>query len=384
MKTALKSLLVPALLVTSQGLFLAASRRPSLQRIPDVALLSGSPLHIPLDGSDAKGKKLTFTATSDNELVSTFITKRNRSMRISVAGFGKIVFELFERRAPRVTRRIIKLADSGFYDNLTFHRVIDQFIIQGGDPTGTGTGGSSLGVFDDQFHPDLQHNRTGLLSMAKTAEDDTNDSQFFVTEGSTSARQLDFNHSIFGLLVEGERVREAISNVPVGSGDRPITDVIMRSVKIFKENQNAVLMLKAPEGTSGDANVTVTATNEGGAKTSQSFHVSVTPDTVNSDPFLADIPPVSTRVNTPVTFQLSAIDVEGDAAFFLDEANLDSNQLPVPARAHPDLDYSVDMDSGLVTVTPRNGLQGAHNITVATARFITAVDYQVVPITIER
>ena len=380
MKTGLQHLVLLVFVVGSRAGFLAAAQVPTLEPIGDVTLLSGSPLHIPLDGFEPSGQALSFTATSNSELVSTFITKRNRSMRITAAGFGDIVFELFENRAPRVTRRIIRLAESGFYNGVIFHRVIDDFVIQGGDPTGTGAGGSTLGPFDDQFYVDLQHNRTGLLSMAKT-DDDTNDSQFFITEGPS--RHLDFNHSIFGLLVEGEDVRDAISGVPVGTGERPITDVVMESVQMFKDNQNVVLMLSASEGTSGQATVTVTATSPDGAQMSRTFLVAVSPDTVDSDPFLADIPPVTTKVDTPVTFQLRAIDVEGDAAFFLDEAGLDSNGLPVLARAHADLDYTVDFDTGSVTVTPRNGLQGVHSITVATARFITAVDSQVVPITIE-
>jgi len=380
MKTGLQHLVLLVFVISSRAGFLAAAQVPTLEPIGDVTLLSGSPLHIPLDGFESGGQALTFTATSNSELVSTFITKGNRSMRITVAGFGDLVFELFENRAPRVTRRIIRLAESAFYNGVIFHRVINDFVIQGGDPTGTGAGGSALGPFDDQFHVDLQHNRTGLLSMAKT-DDDTNDSQFFITEGPS--RQLDFNHSIFGLLVEGEDVRDTISGVPVGTGDRPITDVVMEAVRIFKDNQNAVLMLSAPEGTSGQATVTVTATSLDGAQISRTFLVTVSADTVDSDPFLADIAPVTTKVDTPVTFQLRAIDVEVDAAFFLDEAGLDSNGLPVPARAHADLDYTVDFDTGSVTVTPRNGLQGVHSITVAVARFVTAVDYQVVPITIE-
>ena len=380
MKIRLQHLVLLVLVISSRSGFLAAAQVPTLEPIGDVTLLSGSPLHIPLDGFEPSGQALSFTATSNSELVSTFITKGNRSLRITAAGFGDMVFELFENRAPRVTRRIIRLAESGFYNGVIFHRVIDNFVIQGGDPTGTGAGGSTLGPFDDQFHVDLQHNRTGLLSMAKT-DDDTNDSQFFITEGPS--RHLDFNHSIFGLLVEGEDVRDAISGVPVGTGDRPITDVVMEAVRIFKDNQNAVLMLSAPEGTSGQATVTVTATSLDGAQISRTFLVSVSPDTVDSDPFLADIAPVTTKVDTPVTFQLRAIDVEGDAAFFLDEAGLDSNGLPVPARAHADLDYTVDFDTGSVTVTPRNGLQGVHSITVAAARFVTAADYQVVRITIE-
>ncbi len=303
MKTRLQPLVLLVFVVGSRAGFLAAAQVPTLEPIGDVALLSGSPRHTPLDGFEPSGQALSFTATSNSGLVSTFITKRNRSMRITAAGFGDMVFELFENRAPRVTRRIIRLAESGFYNGVIFHRVIDNFVIQGGDPTGT--------------------------------------------------------------------------------GERPITDVVMESVRIFKDNQNAVLMLSAPEGTSGQATVTVTATSPDGAQMSRTFLVAVSPDTVDSDPFLADIPPVTTQVDTPVTLQLRAIDVEGDAAFFLDEAGLDSNGLPVLASAHADLDYTVDFDTGSVTVTPRNGLQGVHSITVATARFITAVDSQVVPITIE-
>ena len=375
MKTRLQQLILLVLVVSNP----AAAQAPGLAPIADVTLLSGSPLHIPLDGFDPDGQALSFTATSNNVLVSTFITRGNRSLLISVADFGDMLFELFEKRAPRVTRRIVNLAQSGFYNGVIFHRVLDNFVIQGGDPTGTGSGGSTLGTFDDQFHVELQHNRTGLLSMAKT-DDDTNDSQFFVTEGD--ARHLDFNHSIFGLLVEGEDVREAISGVPVGTGDRPITDVVMRSVQVVKDNQNAVLMLSAAEGTSGQATVTVTATGDG-IQLIRTFQVTVSPDSVNSDPYLDGIPPITTQVDTPVTFQLQAIDVEGDAAQFLDEAALDSNGLPVPARAHTDLDYTVNFETGSVTVTPSNGLQGVHSITVATAAFATAVDYQVVPITIE-
>ena len=164
---------------------------PTLAAIDHVDLLSGSPLHIPLDGFD--GDVLTFTAESSDPNVTTFIPDGNRSMRIAVEHFGTMTFELFEDRVDRVTDHIIELAESGFYDNVIFHRVIDGFMIQGGDPTGTGTGGSELGEFDDQFHVDLQHTRSGLLSMAKSA-DDTNDSQFFITEAET--RWLDFNHSI--------------------------------------------------------------------------------------------------------------------------------------------------------------------------------------------
>ena len=266
-----------------------ASAQPRFAPIPETALLSGSPLHVPLDGIAGEGEALTYTVEVSDPLVTAKVFSGNRSLRIDVATFGTMVFQLFDTRANRATNRIATLAAAGFYNGVIFHRIIDNFVIQGGDPTGTGGGGSELGNFDDQFHVNLQHNRTGLLSMAKV-DDDTNDSQFFITEGPQ--RHLDFNHTIFGILVEGESVRQAVSNVAVDPAnfDRPIVDVVMQSVTTFPDTQNAVLMLSAPEGSTGAADVTVTVANEAGASTSQTFRVNVTPDTINSPPFLADIP----------------------------------------------------------------------------------------------
>ena len=212
--------------------------------LQDQAVLAGSPLHIPLNGFDPTGGRLTFSVESSDPLITAEVLSGNRSLRMQVDDYGAMTFELFESRTPRATSQMIELAESGFFDETIFHRVINNFVIQGGDPTGTGSGGSTLGDFDDQFHVDLQHNRTGLLSMAKTT-DDTNDSQFFITEGST--RHLDFNHSIFGLLTEGEGVRAAISDVAVEGDNRPVTPVVLHEVEIFDDLENGVLMLSAAE-----------------------------------------------------------------------------------------------------------------------------------------
>ncbi|HXV61815.1 MAG TPA: peptidylprolyl isomerase, partial [Vicinamibacteria bacterium] len=305
-----------------------AFAQPSIAPPPETTLLSGSPLHVPLDGSDPSGGPLRYTVTtSDPALVEARILEGNRSLRIAVANYGTMLFELFDQRVPRVTNRIAELANSGFYDGVVFHRVIDGFVIQGGDPTGTGGGGSSLGTFDDQFHVELQHNRTGLLSMAK-AGDDTNDSQFFVTEGAQ--RHLDFNHSIFGVLVEGEDVRERISGAAVDASDRPIEAVVMQQVRTTTDDENAILLLRAPEGSTGAVDVTVTVVNGRGQESRVTFRVDVQADSINSPPFLADIPELSTTVDTPITYQLQAIDVEGNPANFLDQVGLNVNGLPVP------------------------------------------------------
>lgn len=353
--------------------------QPTFQTIPQTALLGGSPIHIPLDGRSPSGQALSFTAVSSDPLVTPTVLTGNRSLRIHVTNFGVMVFELFDGRARRATNRIAALATSGFYNGVIFHRIINDFVLQGGDPTGTGTGGSTLGRFDDKFHVDLQHNRTGLLSMAKSG-DDTNDSQFFITEGPQ--RHLDFNHSIFGILVEGEAVRERISNVATGPDERPITDVVMESVESFTDTQNAVLMLKAPEGATGAVDITVTVRNASGAETQQTFRVNVTPDLVNSAPFLADVEDIETPVNTAVTYQLIAHDAEGDPALFLDQTGMTENGLQVPVVANENLQYVVEFETGLMTVTPTNGLSGRHQISIATAVNVNAVDYQVVPVVI--
>ncbi|HEY7820751.1 MAG TPA: peptidylprolyl isomerase, partial [Vicinamibacteria bacterium] len=223
-------------------------------------------------------------------------------------------------------------------------------------------------------------NRTGILSMAKSF-DDTNDSQFFITEGAQ--RHLDFNHSIFGILVEGESVRQTISAVPVGASDRPVTNVTIELARSFVDDENAVVLLKAPEGATGAADLTVVVRNAAGQETRQTVRVNVSADNIDSPPFLADIPEQTTRVDTPISYQLQAVDVEGTPAHFLDQTGLAQNGLTVPVQAHANLQYRVDFNTGLMTITPTNGLTGRHLVTVATGVSVTAVDYQVVPVVIE-
>lgn len=353
---------------------------PVLAPIADVTLLSGSPLHIPLNGSDADNQALSFSASSDNNDVTTYVPDGNRSIEIDVQDFGVMTFELYEDKAPRATEQIIELAQSDFYDGSIFHRVIDNFVLQGGDPNGdpVGTGGSSLGDFDDQFHPDLQHNSTGILSMAKSL-DDTNDSQFFITEGPQ--RHLDSQHTVFGVLTTGESVREAISGTPV-TNSAPDTPVVINSFSVFTDIENGVLMLSAPEGVTGSATITVTVSDPDGNESQQTFDVTIQADPSNNQPFLADIPSVRTLVDTPTELQLTRIDLEGNTATFLDQELLNANSLFIPEIANADLGYFVDSSTGTTTITPTNGLVGTHNITTGVGEFPTAIDYQLVPIEI--
>jgi len=130
---------------------------------------------------------------------------------------GDIVVELHDDKTPKTVANFTKLANDGFYNGLTFHRVIDEFMIQGGCPEGTGTGGPGY-QFDDEFHPELKHDGPGVLSMAN-AGPNTNGSQFFITHVATP--WLDGKHSVFGKVTQGQDVVNAIEQ-----GDK------MKEVKI--------------------------------------------------------------------------------------------------------------------------------------------------------
>jgi cyclophilin family peptidyl-prolyl cis-trans isomerase len=124
---------------------------------------------------------------------------------ISTTG-GDIVIELFADKAPRTVNNFVFLARDGYYDGVTFHRVIKGFMAQGGDPTGTGSGGPGY-KFADEFHPALKHDQAGILSMAN-AGPGTNGSQFFITY--TATPHLDGRHTVFGRVIEGMEVVDAI------------------------------------------------------------------------------------------------------------------------------------------------------------------------------
>jgi len=144
---------------------------------------------------------------------------------------GKFTIELFAAEVPNTVGNFAKLAEKNFYDGVIFHRVIDGFMIQGGDPTGTGRGGPGY-QFADEIHPQLKHTGEGILSMAN-AGPNTNGSQFFITLVPTP--HLDGKHTVFGKVVEGMDVVKKIGKTPTARGDRPVTDVVMKSVRIERK-----------------------------------------------------------------------------------------------------------------------------------------------------
>ena len=141
---------------------------------------------------------------------------------------GNFDVELFEDLVPETAGNFKKLTEDGYYSGIIFHRVIEGFMIQGGDPTGTGRGGPGYTI-PDEFHPELRHDSEGVLSMAN-AGPNTGGSQFFITLDETA--WLDGKHAVFGKVVDGIDVIRRIGGVRAGAGDRPIEEVKMTSVTI--------------------------------------------------------------------------------------------------------------------------------------------------------
>ncbi len=148
---------------------------------------------------------------------------------------GTIKLELFPDIAPKAVENFVTHSEKGYYDGIIFHRVIDKFMIQGGDPTGTGRGGESIWgkPFEDEFSPELRFDGPGYLAMAN-AGPGTNGSQFFITVAATD--WLNDHHTIFGKVIGGMDVVYEISKVKTSKpGDKPLEDVKIINIKIEKE-----------------------------------------------------------------------------------------------------------------------------------------------------
>ncbi len=150
-----------------------------------------------------------------------------------VTNKGTITVTLRPDVAPKAVQNFIGLAEKGYYNGVIFHRVIKDFMIQGGDPTGTGRGGESLWgtTFEDEYSPSLKFDKPGLLAMANRGPS-TNGSQFFITTIPTP--WLNNKHTIFGEVTSGYDVVQKIEKSPTSMGDRPVEPIKIESIKIIK------------------------------------------------------------------------------------------------------------------------------------------------------
>lgn len=185
--------------------------------------------------------------------LTTEVAENERLVEMNTS-MGTIKIKLFPEYAPKTVENFIKHSEEGYYDGLIFHRVIQDFMIQGGDPLGNGTGGESIygQSFEDEFSDKL-FNLRGALSMAN-AGPNTNGSQFFIVQNTTidlssiagypeevakayengGTPWLDGAHTVFGQVIEGMDVVDSIANVATEAGDRPAEDVVIKSMKVLK------------------------------------------------------------------------------------------------------------------------------------------------------
>jgi peptidyl-prolyl cis-trans isomerase A (cyclophilin A) len=187
---------------------------------------------------------LGFVSNANSETGAAW-SKKPGLYAVFETSLGTIVCELFDKQAPKTVENFVGLASGTkeftdpktgaktkkkFYDGLIFHRVIAGFMIQGGDPLGSGRGGPGY-AFDDEFSSELGFDQPGRLAMANSGPG-TNGSQFFITDGPTT--WLNNHHTIFGQVVEGMDVVTKIANVPKGGQDKPLTDVVIKKLTIKK------------------------------------------------------------------------------------------------------------------------------------------------------
>ncbi|THU81509.1 hypothetical protein K435DRAFT_472310 [Dendrothele bispora CBS 962.96] len=144
---------------------------------------------------------------------------------------GDIQLELYWDHAPKTCKNFAELSRRGYYNGVVFHRIISDFMIQGGDPTGTGRGGTSIygQKFEDEIHPELRFTGAGILAMANSGPN-TNGSQFFITLAPTP--YLDKKHTIFGRVSSGMRVVQRLGAVAVDNQDRPREDVKIHKSRV--------------------------------------------------------------------------------------------------------------------------------------------------------
>jgi peptidyl-prolyl cis-trans isomerase A (cyclophilin A) len=179
-------------------------------------------------------KKRWLPALTGTLLVASLLTvgcggkKAPNRIAVLETSMGTIKFELYEDKAPITTANFIKLAESSFYDGLIFHRVIDNFVIQTGDPLGNGTGGSAENI-NLEIKKSLTHN-DGAVGMARGKDPNSASSQFYICDGPQHG--LDGNYAVFGQVIEGMDVVRAIAGVPTNDSEKPLQDVVMTKVTI--------------------------------------------------------------------------------------------------------------------------------------------------------
>ena len=311
----------------------------------------GKTLVIPLVADDADGDPLSLTVTTSNPNFMARVRTGNFHYKMhvhtdddgSVSGTptpydGDMEFQLFRHATPETAAFIAGFAQSGYYDNVKFHRIIPDFVIQGGDPAGTGSGNAPYSI-RHEFRPELIYTGRGQLAMANSEGGyhqefnnngnfqyrtgtftPTNGSQFFVT--LAQPRHLDFKHTLFGQLVRGFNTLDKVESVSIdedgpdntaGTGDdnRPFTPVVMTQHTVTASKTDGILLISATK--TGTATLTITARDPNGGTATQTISVTSVVDTINDPPMLLPFEPQVIPVGGIPNIRINAFDLEHDA-----------------------------------------------------------------------
>jgi cyclophilin family peptidyl-prolyl cis-trans isomerase len=183
------------------------------------------------DGTTSENAMVSATVVPSPSSTPTNTNNKKTHMVTIETNYGKIVIETYDSDAPNTVKNFVTLSEKGFYNGVIFHRVIKGFMIQGGDPTGTGMGGPGY-KFDDELNPNTASYKAGykkgVVAMAN-AGPNTNGSQFFIMHQDYP---LPNNYTIFGHVVSGQDVVDKIANVQTGANDKPTTPVVMKTVTV--------------------------------------------------------------------------------------------------------------------------------------------------------
>lgn len=313
-------------------------------------LPAGKTLVIPIACDDADGDALTYTVTSSSPHVFARVKTGNPHLKMQVTTAndgsgspytGEMEFQLFRDFTPDTASFIAGYAQSGFYDNVLFHRIIPGFVVQGGDPAGTGTGVTSGGTnlnlnyaLPHEFRTELIFTGRGQLAMANSSGGysqsfptidnfryrtgsftPTNGTQFFITldplrDFGPSKVNLDYKHTIFGQLVRGFDAMEKAEGVPK-TNDKPNVDFKMSTLSVAPSKTDATLLVSATTVTTSV--IVVTATDPDGNSAQKVINVTVNADTINDPPILEAFEPVVMPVGGAPNFKVRSFDLESDA-----------------------------------------------------------------------
>lgn len=323
-----------------------------LDNVGDMTVPGGKSVFVPVHADTDGTLPVSFSASAADARFQVQVLQNITfvEMRVSIDGVAQqpIVFALFGDIAPKTVARFVTLVNSGFYNNLKFHRIIPNFMAQSGDPKGDGSGGSGIKL-DDEFNQDAIFSTTGLLAMANSNQrntSDTNDSQFFITAAKT--RWLDFRHTIFGQMVSGTTTFQNI--MARGSSTGTVSGTVtITSAAVIQNRGDTVLLVKGPDAAS--STITVTATDYNSTQ-SDAFKATGEKDPVNGvdSPFLNPVPAtITTYAGVPVSFDLGA-------------TNIDSQPLVFASNTMANLGYSTRLAGHTLTLTPGASQTGNFNI----------------------